>query len=92
MPARASYPDGDPCLTLKTVVGYDAMNDFIMISILKEGADVAGDALKVEDSSWDAEVMKASELVMVDFGLCGAVLAKWWLPSSMSWQKNMPGS
>jgi thioredoxin 1 len=38
-----------------------------MISILKEGADVAGDALKVEDSSWDAEVMKAAELVMVDF-------------------------
>ena len=28
---------------------------------------MAGDALKVEDSSWDAEVMKASELVMVDF-------------------------
>ena len=38
-----------------------------MISTLKEGADVAGDALKVEDSTWDAEVMKASELVMVDF-------------------------
>jgi thioredoxin 1 len=28
---------------------------------------VAGDALKVEDSTWDTEVMKASELVMVDF-------------------------
>lgn len=28
---------------------------------------MAGDALKVEDSTWDAEVMKASELVMVDF-------------------------
>ncbi len=38
-----------------------------MISTLKEGADVAGDVLKVEDSTWDAEVMKASELVMVDF-------------------------
>ena len=35
--------------------------------ILKEGTHVAGDALKVEDSTWDAEVMKASELVMVDF-------------------------
>ena len=59
--------DSDPCLTLKTVVGYDALQWLIMVSILKEGADVAGDALKVEDSSWDAEVMKASELVMVDF-------------------------
>src|SRR5262249_12078157 len=39
----------------------------LMISTLKEGADVAGDALKVEDSTWDTEVMKASELVMVDF-------------------------
>ncbi len=38
-----------------------------MILTLKEGEDVAGDALKVEDSTWDAEVMKASELVMVDF-------------------------
>jgi len=28
---------------------------------------VAGNALKVEDATWDAEVMKASELVMVDF-------------------------
>ena len=28
---------------------------------------MAGDALKVEDATWDAEVMKASELVMVDF-------------------------
>ena len=28
---------------------------------------MAGDTLKVEDSTWDAEVMKASELVMVDF-------------------------
>lgn len=35
--------------------------------LLKEGIHVAGDALKVEDSTWDAEVMKASELVMVDF-------------------------
>ena len=28
---------------------------------------MAGNALKVEDASWDAEVMKAPELVMVDF-------------------------
>ena len=28
---------------------------------------MAGNALKVEDATWDAEVMKASELVMVDF-------------------------
>ncbi len=60
-------PDGDPCLTLKTVVGYDALAIAHNDPILKEDADVAGDALKVEDSSWDAEVMKASELVMVDF-------------------------
>src|SRR5262249_16555516 len=33
----------------------------------KEEWDVAGDALKVEDATWDADVMKASELVMVDF-------------------------
>ena len=33
----------------------------------KEECDVAGDALKVEDATWDADVMKASELVMVDF-------------------------
>ena len=28
---------------------------------------MAGDTLKVEDSTWDAEVMNANELVMVDF-------------------------
>ena len=28
---------------------------------------MAGDTLKVEDSTWDADVMKSSELVMVDF-------------------------
>jgi len=31
------------------------------------GRDVAGNALKVEDATWDSEVMKAPELVMVDF-------------------------
>ena len=31
------------------------------------GIYVAGDALKVEDATWDAEVIKSSELVMVDF-------------------------
>jgi thioredoxin len=31
------------------------------------GCDVAGNALKVEDGTWDAEVIKAPELVMVDF-------------------------
>ena len=28
---------------------------------------MAGNALKVEDATWDSEVMKAPELVMVDF-------------------------
>lgn len=28
---------------------------------------MAGDALKVEEATWDVEVMKAPELVMVDF-------------------------
>jgi len=32
----------------------------------KEGI-VAGDALKATDATWDEDVMKASELVMVDF-------------------------
>ena len=32
----------------------------------KEGI-VAGDALKATDATWDDDVMKASELVMVDF-------------------------
>lgn len=39
---------------------------FIVYSA-KEESDVAGDALKVEDATWDAEVIKSSELVMVDF-------------------------
>jgi thioredoxin 1 len=41
---------------------------FNFYRVLSEGGiDVAGDALKVEDATWDTEVMKASELVMVDF-------------------------
>jgi len=55
-------------LTPKTIVGYDALRDSrVKMSTLKEGADVAGTILKVEDSTWDAEVIKAAELVMVDF-------------------------
>ena len=48
---------GIRCPTVPTVIVYSA----------KEECDVAGDALKVEDATWDAEVIKASELVMVDF-------------------------
>ena len=33
----------------------------------RRNATWLGDALKVEDATWDTEVMKASELVMVDF-------------------------
>ena len=38
-----------------------------IVQSAKEECDVAGDALKVEDATWDAEVMKATQLVMVDF-------------------------
>ena len=38
-----------------------------MVYSAKEECDVAGDALKVEDATWDAEVIKSTELVMVDF-------------------------
>jgi thioredoxin 1 len=34
---------------------------------LKKERNVAGETMKVEDATWDAEVMKAAELVMVDF-------------------------
>jgi thioredoxin 1 len=55
-------------LTAKTSVGYDAVsNSYVIIPMTKEGVDVAGETLKVEDGTWDAEVMKATELVMVDF-------------------------
>ena len=57
-----------PTLTLKTIMGYDAPRDScVIMSSLEEGADVAGNILKVEDATWDAEVIKAAELVMVDF-------------------------
>ena len=39
----------------------------VIVYSAKGECDVAGDALKVEDATWDVEVMKASELVMVDF-------------------------
>src|SRR6267143_5953715 len=48
---------GIRCLLVSIFIVYSA----------KEECDVAGDALKVEDATWDTEVMKASELVMVDF-------------------------
>ena len=35
--------------------------------IVQGGYLVAGNALKVEDSTWEKEVIKATELVMVDF-------------------------
>ena len=55
-------------LTLKMALEYDVEQDsFLTIILLKEGWDVAGDALKVEDATWDTDVMKATELVMVDF-------------------------
>ena len=55
-------------LTPQRGLVYDAVliSKFIVCSA-KEESDVAGDALKVEDATWDADVMKASELVMVDF-------------------------
>ena len=63
-----------------------------MISTLKEGADVAGDALKVEDSTWDAEVMKASELVMVDFWAVWCGPCQMVAPIVEELAKNTPGS
>jgi thioredoxin 1 len=55
-------------LTPKTRVGYDAQSiPNAIIATTKEGVEVAGETLKVEDGTWDAEVMKAPELVMVDF-------------------------
>jgi thioredoxin 1 len=55
-------------LTPQRGLVYDALpiTKFTVCSA-KEGCDVAGDALKVEDATWDADVIKASELVMVDF-------------------------
>ena len=53
----SSKRPGIRCAPVSTVIVYTA----------KEECDVAGDALKVEDATWDAEVIKSSELVMVDF-------------------------
>lgn len=36
-------------------------------SVERRRSTVAGDALKATDATWDEDVMKASELVMVDF-------------------------
>ena len=61
---RASSAD----LTPRRGLVYDAdLVSGVIVCSAKEECDVAGDALKVEDATWDAEVMKASELVMVDF-------------------------
>ncbi len=59
---------GPEDLTPRRGLVYDAIaiSDIIVYSA-KEECDVASDALKVEDATWDADVMKASELVMVDF-------------------------
>lgn len=55
-------------LTPKTDVGYDAESFSVgFFPHCKEGDDVAGDVMKVEDSTWDTEVLKAQGLVMVDF-------------------------
>ncbi len=55
-------------LTPRRGLVYDAAPGSIFIVYsAKEESDVAGDALKVEDATWDAEVIKSSELVMVDF-------------------------
>jgi thioredoxin len=54
-------------LTPRRGLVYDAFGFEFSYALSKEECDVAGDALKVEDATWDADVMKASELVMVDF-------------------------
>ena len=55
-------------LTPRRRLVYDAiLVPTVMVYSAKEDCDVAGDALKVEDATWDADVIKASELVMVDF-------------------------
>jgi len=59
---------GPADLTPRRGLVYDAVPiPWVTVCSAKEGFDVAGDALKVEDATWDAEVMKAAELVMVDF-------------------------
>ena len=59
---------GPTDLTPRRGLVYDAvLVSMCIVYSAKEECDVAGDALKVEDATWDAEVMKASQLVMVDF-------------------------
>lgn len=59
---------GSADLTPRRGLVYDAAPvSIFIVDSAKEECDVAGDALKVEDATWDAEVIKASELVMVDF-------------------------
>jgi thioredoxin 1 len=59
---------GSSDLTPRRGLVYDAvLVSTVLVYSSKEECDVAGDALKVEDATWDAEVMKSSELVMVDF-------------------------
>jgi thioredoxin 1 len=59
---------GPTDLTPRRGLVYDAfLVSLCIVYSAKEECDVAGDALKVEDATWDAEVMKASQLVMVDF-------------------------
>lgn len=69
------YPEG-PDNVMRRSVGFDSSKragircptaPTVIVYSAKEECDVAGDALKVEDATWDAEVIKTSELVMVDF-------------------------
>ena len=54
-------------LTPRRGLVYDVGRFELYHALIEGGMYVAGDALKVEDATWDSEVMKASELVMVDF-------------------------
>ncbi len=74
-PVSLGYPAG-PDTGIRRSCGFDSSKragircgtgSTVVVYSAKEESDVASDALKVEDATWDAEVMKASELVMVDF-------------------------
>ena len=68
LPALILSCAGPEDLTPRRGLVYDALPiSWITVCSAKEDFDVAGDALKVEDATWDAEVMKSPELVMVDF-------------------------